>query len=136
MSDETHSSRGNVPEAPTMTVLPESEGEFLVLSLQGVISLKDFNRCLYKEAVKRIEKYGHFSMMHVFSPTYKSWALEAADASFRSMVEMGQKTRKLAYLNPPERKIFQMSLQKPMFSADIRYFQSGEFNKALEWLKT
>ncbi len=121
----------------TITVLPESEGEFLVIRLQGVITLADFNYCFYEEALKRIEKYGHFSMLVDFSPQFKSWALDAADASFRSIVEMGHAARKLAYVNPPERKVLQMSLQKPMVSnAEIRYFETKQFDEAVQWLKS
>lgn len=124
-------------DCATVTILPESEDEFLVLRLQGVITLEDFNRCFYDEAAKRIEQFGRFSMLVYFSAQFQSWAIDAADASFRSILEMGHAARKLAYVNPPERKVLQMSLQRPMVSnADIKYFEPNQFDEAVQWLKS
>lgn len=116
-------------------ILPESDNETLCLRYSGVITAEEFTRCNHLELKKRADKNGFFNMLIVYDEGYEGWEPDAADLNFKSIAELHDKPKKLAYVNPDNHKILLMKLTQPMMHAQIRYFQLHELNDAIAWVK-
>lgn len=117
-------------------ILPESDKNALCVSLHGVISLDDYEEYFFKRLDAIVKSGRKFGLLIHYSKDYKGWSKEAADRSFQSIIEHGKHARKLAYVNPPEAKMFQIKMAKPLFGGDIRFFEEKELDQALAWVKT
>ncbi len=125
----------NQTDTPTVVLMPESDKGALCVAVSGTIRKEDHERVIYRELAERIKRDGHFSMLVHFTPEYKGWEHDAAEVSMKSIVEFGKYARRLAYVNPPEKKILQNKLAAPILGGEIRYFDAEDLPMALKWIK-
>lgn len=126
---KSHSEEGHID------LLPETDDRTLCVSVHGVISVEDYEEYIYKRLDAMVKKGKKFALVLHYDPSYKGWSKEAADRSFQSIINHGRHARKLAYVNPPESKIFQLKVAKDLFSGEIRFFENDELAEALKWAK-
>jgi hypothetical protein len=119
----------------SITILPESNDTTLCLLLSGHITAKDFEKYFHQEIKNRVEANGFFNMVVTYDEAYKGWERDAADLNLKSILELGSKPHKLAYVNPPKRKILLMKMAEPLLKGEIRYFENGGYQDALKWIK-
>lgn len=120
----------------TVFILPETSKETICLRYSGAITRDDFERYHHQELLKRTNENGYFNMVVYYDNNYTGWEPDAADANLKSIVELAKNARKLAYVNPQKRKIFLMSIVNDLLQeAEIRYFDSDEYETAVEWAK-
>lgn len=118
-----------------ISVLAESDDTTLCLRLTGMIGADEFDRYFHQEIEKRVANNDYFNMLVEYDSNFKGWEPEAAERNFKSILSLSSKPRKLAYINPPEQKIVLMKYAKPLLSGEIKYFDSGHFSEALNWIK-
>jgi hypothetical protein len=119
----------------TVTILPETEGSLLCLSLTGVIKPEDFAEFFEKPLQAIIAQYDHYSLFVVYDEAFEGWSEEAADLSFKCISAISPKARKAAYLNAPDYRHLLMKMVQPLTHLEVRYFDSGQEQEALNWLK-
>lgn len=119
----------------SVTILPDSNETTLCLRLSGQVIAQDFDDYYHQEIKKRVETQGFFNLIVCYDPDYKGWTEEAAEQNLKSIFEMGSKPKKLAYVNPPMRKILLMKMTEKLLSGEIRYFEDGQYPEALKWIK-
>lgn len=83
---------------------------------------------------RSVEEAGWFNLLLHFDPHFKGWEPEAADSSWRSIIKFGKHARKLAYVNPTDKKILQMKLSKALFKGEVRFFNQDDLDQALAWI--
>jgi hypothetical protein len=120
----------------TITVLPETDDHTLCVSLGGLVTLEDYEECVFKPLDAFVKKGIKFDLLLHYSKDYKGWTPEAADKSFRSIIDHGKYARRMAYVNPPESKIFQVKMAAPLLGGEVRYFDDKELPEALKWIKS
>jgi hypothetical protein len=130
MSKTKHNENSNI------VILPESDERTLCVSLRGVVALEEYEEFLYKPLQEVAAKDRKYGLLIHYAKGYKGCSREAADKSFKSIIEYGKNARKLAYVNPPESKIFQVKMAKPLLGGEIRFFEDSELDEALQWVKT
>lgn len=126
----------NKNECGTVDILPESDERTLCVSLAGLVCLEDYEKNFLRPLEAMVEEGVSYGLLIHYSSDYKGWTPEAADRSFQSIIDYGQKARKLAYVNPPESKIFQVKMAKPLLGGEIRLFNADELPSALSWIKS
>lgn len=120
----------------TIEILPETADSVLCLRFSGIITPEDFINELENPLLQIIEKYDHYSMYIDYSPAFIKWSPEAADLSFKCITACGPKVRRCAYVNPPQERLLMMKLLNPITTnADVRYFNNGEQQIALDWIR-
>jgi hypothetical protein len=122
-------------KTPTVKVMPESKGRTLCVEMHGSINREDYERNFRNRIIEITKKEPYFNLLFHYTPDYKGWEPDAADLSFKSIVEMGRKIHRQAYVNPPEKIFFRNALSKPLFSGETRYFPEGQLQEALEWVQ-
>lgn len=119
----------------TVFILPESNEDTICVRYTGTVSADDFDRYHHQELVRRAQERGFFNMVVLYDSEYEGWEGDAAAANLRSIISLTDKARKLAYVNPKKRKVFLMSMVSDLLvNAEIRYFDEGEYQQAVEWV--
>jgi hypothetical protein len=121
--------------APTVRILPESQGNVLCFELDGLITGRDHKKNLVEPLRAAVRKYKSYRVVMVYKPTLEGWEPAAADQNLEVVLECMPFCERAAYVNPPKKKIYQMKLSEPLIDFDIRYFADGELDKALKWVK-
>lgn len=119
----------------SVVIMPESNETTLCVSLNGQVTATDFDHYYHQEIKKRVEKNGYFNMVVYYDPDFKGWDLDAAELNLKSIFELGGKPHKLAYVNPPKRKILLMKMAEPLLEGELRYFEDGQYEDAVQWAK-
>ncbi len=122
-------------DTATVIVLPQTDENTLCVELRGLIRRDDHKRNLHDNIEKMVARQGWFKMLVYFGPEYQGWEHGAAEFSMGSIIDLGKYARKLAYINPPEKKILQNKLAAPLLSGEIRYFDQNHFQDAVDWIK-
>jgi hypothetical protein len=119
----------------SVVILPDSNETTLCLQLHSHVTAEDFDQYCHQEIKKRVEANGYFNMIVHYDSDYEGWEPDAADLNLRSIMELGSKPHKLAYVNPSKRKIMLMKMAEPILKGEIRYFEEGQYQDALKWIK-
>lgn len=119
----------------SVILLPQSDNHTLCVSMCDVISLEDYQEFFYKPLEKIAKDGKPFGLLVNYDASYKGWSKEAAELSFQSIIDNAKNARKLAYVNPPEAKVFQIKMAKGLFGGEIQFFEANELDKALKWVK-
>ncbi|MGZ9108928.1 MAG: STAS/SEC14 domain-containing protein [Micavibrio sp.] len=118
----------------TVFILPESNETTLCVRYTGMVDAENYNTHHYFQLLDRHARLGWFNMVVYYDDAFEGWTPEGAEANFKSMCEMGTKARKLAYVNPRERKVLLMKmLAGHLINGEIRYFETGEYADAVRW---
>ena len=119
----------------SVITLPETDEYTLCLRFTGVVMRQDHYDGLVAPMRAMIEKHGGYNLVIHYAPDFAGWAPDAADQSFQSINEMGRAAGRIAYVNPPERKLFQTKLTRTLLGADVRNFENDELAAAIAWAK-
>lgn len=119
----------------TIEILPETGSSLLCLRLTGTITTEDYINFFDTPLKAIVEKYGHYSLYANYDPAFVTWSPEAADLSFKCITEFSPKVRRASYVNPPPSRFLMMKLLDPILTGEVRYFNEGEQEKALAWVK-
>lgn len=119
----------------SVSLLPESDDVTVCVRLTGLVTTEDYIQNYHNEIKRRAEKYGFFNLLVFYDENFKGWEENAAEQNFKSICELGDKPYKLAYVNPRESKIMLMKLAQPLMRAEIRYYDPGDLDEALRWIK-
>ena len=120
----------------TITILPESDEQTLCLEVSGYVTREEHQEKLVAGLQHILDRHNTFNLLINYNAGYKGWEETAADSSIQSIIDFGKKARKLAYVNPPEKKIMQMKMTPDLFSGEVRFFAPYELNKAIAWIKS
>lgn len=118
-----------------IVTLPETDDSTLCVTFTDVVSLEEYESCVCEPVAKMTSEGGDFAMLVNYDDSYKGWSKEAAARSFQFIIDHGRSARKFAYVNPPEARIFQVKMTPKLFGGEIRFFEAGELDKALQWVK-
>jgi hypothetical protein len=126
---------GTLCETDGVTVLPDSDNRTLCITLKGVIQPEAFKECFLNPLEDIIKNTQNYGLLINYDETYEGWSKEAAELSFQSIIDYGPQARKLAYVNPPDSKLFQINMTRPLFGGEIRFFEGDQLDEALKWVK-
>ncbi len=121
--------------ADGVTILPETDKRTLCITLKGVVQPDAFKDCFLEPLEEIIKHTEHYALLINYDKTYEGWSKEAAEISFQSIIDYGSQARKLAYVNPPDSKLFQINMARPLFGGEIRFFEENQLKEALKWVK-
>lgn len=120
---------------PTITILPETDDTALYIKVRGTITLDDYME-FFDIPVKAIaDRNGWYNLYVDHDPSFRGWAEDAACASFKCISEYGPRARRLAYINPPDSRRLLMKMLSPIMSAELRFFEDGQQDEAIAWMK-
>jgi SpoIIAA-like len=119
----------------SVVVLPESDHQTLCVSLFDVVSEPDYKNNFYSTLKTFVENGQIFNLLINYDSTFKGWDREAAELSFQSIIDYGNKTRKMAYVNAPDSKMLQTKLTGSLLSGEVRFFEAAELKNAIHWVK-
>ncbi len=119
----------------TVRLLPESDETNVCVSYHGMLDAADYDRNLHQNILSRANEHGYFNLLILYGEDFQGWTPEAAEADFRSICQLADKPRKLAYVNPDKNKVMVMKLTQPILSGETRYFSTDEYDIAMKWLK-
>lgn len=121
---------------PTVTILPESTDTALMLRLTGSVTLDDYMQYFVAPAKALVDRYGWYNLLVFFDADYKGWSPEAAEISFRYLIEYCPKARQLAYVNASDSRLLLMKMLEPvMKNAEIRFYEADELGDAIAWMQ-
>lgn len=119
----------------TVIILPETNEQTLCVELTGRVRQEDHKKNLAGQLQKIIDRQGWYNLLVYYGPGYEGWEKDGAEISFQSIAKFGKLARRLAYVNPPEKKVFQNKISAPLFGGETRYFEDNELKQAMEWVK-
>jgi hypothetical protein len=119
----------------TVQILPETQDNILCVSYSGIVNADDYERVLQPALKAALAASGTFRLLIHYAPGFKGWEPEAAAANFRNINDVNPTAERMAFVNPPERKVLQLSLQKFMWKGQVRLFDQAELDNALGWIK-
>lgn len=121
----------------TVTILPETDDTTLCLTFSGAVTKEDHYNNLVVPMRAMIERHGYYNLAIHYTTDFKGFHPDAADQSFNSIREMGHYARRIAYINPTERKLFQTNLTRTLLGeSEVRNFEDHERAAAIAWAKS
>ena len=117
-------------------VLPQSNHDTVCVTLCGVIGPEDYKNSLYNTLKTLAESGQYFNLLINYDISFKGWDRQAAEMSFRSIIDYGRKARKLAYVNAPDSKMLQIKMTQPLLGGEVRFFETEELDAAIAWVKS
>lgn len=99
------------------------------------VNAEDYDRFFHQEMKARKEKNGFFNLLVWYDDSFTGWTADGADANFKSLAMMGKFSRRAAYINADENKVFLMEITKPIVNSENRYFNKDQIEEALKWVK-
>lgn len=119
----------------TIVVMPESDDRTLCVELRGYVRRTDHAEKLRKGLERILQQHETYGLLLYYGPDYKGWEAGGADSSMESMIDYGKQARRLAYVNPPEKKILQMKITAGLFSGEVKFFSPDDLAAAIAWVK-
>lgn len=118
----------------TVEVLPETTASTLFVRLAGVVTLEDYLE-FFDKPVKKIA-YGHgtYNLCVIHDEDFRGWAEDAAHHSFECISEIGERARRLAYVNAPDSRRLLMKMLSPHVGMEVRFFEADEEDEAIRWM--
>jgi hypothetical protein len=119
----------------SVILMPESDDRTVCVTFRGIVTLADHRANLFDQMQARIEKYGYYNLVLYFHPDFRGYTPEAADSGFRGIRDMGRSARRIAYVNPTPRKLFQTQMTRALLCEEVRNFDAEELAEAIAWAK-
>jgi hypothetical protein len=132
---ENRTSASIITSTGEIRTRPESRANLLCLEFSGTISHQDHEKFLVEAVREIIKTYSSYKLLCVFMPDFRDWEEEAADENIKIIVECADRCERLAYVNAPKKKIYQIKLMGPLIKCPIRYFDTSQVDEALVWIK-
>ncbi len=109
--------------------------DVICFELDGYVTHADHTKFLVEPLRETVKTQGRYRVLMIYKPTFEGWEPEAAQDNMDIVLEFMPFCDRAAYVNPPKKKILQMKITEPLINFDIRYFESGQTDEALAWLK-
>lgn len=119
----------------TAIVLPESEGNLLCVQFSGLVNARDHEKAVSEPIREIIARHGSYRVLILYR-NFQGWEPDAADLNMKLILDCAPVCERVAYVNPPEKKILQMKLSQPLVLGEIRFFDADKLQEALDWMKT
>lgn len=119
----------------TVLILPQSDDDTLCITVRGRVTLDDHTHGLRKQLEERIKRVGYYNLVMFYAPDFAGWEADAAAQSFTSIYELGRYARRIAFVNPPDSKIFQTKISRPLLSGEVEIFRLEDLDNAISWAK-
>lgn len=121
---------------PTIIQLPQTDQTALFIQVSGTINRDDYMQYFDAPVRAICRDNGWYNLYIDHLPDFNGWAEDAAALSFKCISECGPHARRLAYVNPPDSRRLMMKLLDPIINAELKFFEDGEQDKAIEWIKS
>ncbi len=120
----------------TVILMPQTDARILCVRLQGMVTREDYNTHCMAEIERRYEKDGQMSVLFYYSPEFEGWTEEGAAANMENILRFGKFATRVAFVNPPQKKILQMKLMPPeMRGREVGFFNVDQCEDALAWIR-
>jgi len=120
----------------TVHILPETDDKCMFIRLTGVVTLEDFERH-FKEPAQDMENPKYVNIMVQFDENFIGWSPEAAALSFQYLTDFSARARRLGYVNAPDSRQLMMKMLEPILRhAEIRFFETDQFDEAVRWMRS
>lgn len=117
-------------------ILPESNDTTLFLRLTGTVTREDYLKYFMEPAKEIADRLGWYNLLVLHDADFSGWAPDAAEVSFKYLVEYCPKARRLAYVNASDSRLLLMKMLEPvMGNAQIRFFELDEMDEAIGWMR-
>jgi len=119
----------------TMKLLPETDETVVCTVSSGLVEAEDFVNIFEKPFRERVAKYGFCNAYVKFDKDFLGWTPEGAETSFKCITDIAHLVRKVAYVNAPDSRHLLTSMLQPLGSAEVRFYDLGQEEEALSWIK-
>lgn len=120
----------------TVIILKESDDRTLCLKFSGLVTRADHQTYLRHELEKIIARHGEYNLLILHDEDFRGWEPGAAESSLRSIIDFAGQSRRIAYVNPPEKKVLQTKLSQPLFNGEVKMFDRADYDAAVTWVKS
>ena len=119
------------------TVIPLSNcpAHAVCVTMTSLVNKHDHKKYFRDDIARLYDKQGWIAVLIIFDQNFIGWDPEGAEASWQSILEFGPKDRRVAYINPPDKRVLLHKLSEAIFRGEVKFFQTGEEQAALEWIK-
>jgi hypothetical protein len=116
------------------TIMPETTDRELCVMVDKPVSAEGYRENFLPRAEKMIAQFGELRFL-VYFKKYQGWEEEAAMMDFAATHTIGNKIRRFAIVNPPQKYLALHTLRSPMLSGETRIFSETELQDAITWVK-
>ena len=118
----------------TVTIMPETTETTLFVCLSGKVTKDDYMEFFDKPVKEIAYGQGWYNLCVVHDDDFQGWDEGAAYHSFECIAEIGERARRLAYVNAPDSRRLLMKMLSPIVKAELRFFDSEEKEEAIDWM--
>lgn len=116
------------------TVMPETDDRTLCMQIDKPISKEGYRDNFIPRIKEIIDKHGEIRIL-IYFKQYDGWEEQAAGFDIETTVQYGRYVKKLAFINPSEKMIFNNKIREPLIKGDTEYFEEEDLDKAIKWVK-
>lgn len=116
------------------TIMPETTDRVLCVMVDKPVSAEGYKENFLPRIEKMIATYGEIRCL-VYFKHYQGWEEEAAALDFTMTAKLGNKLKRFALVNPPQKILALHSLRKPLITGETRSFNETELAEALLWVQ-
>jgi len=121
-------------ESANVVIDSDTSNNIIVATYKNVIKKEDF-QVFYDLLEKAHNQFGDIRVLVYFDDSFKGWEKDAAELNFKSVSEYVKHATHLAYVNPDPHKMLQMKIASPLVKGELRFFNTEDYEKALNWIK-
>lgn len=119
-----------------MILLPETDDTTLCVGFDSFVTAENFTEVFKTNFIPRFEKNGFCNVYLRFAESFQGWTDDGAETSLKFIMANLSSARKLAHVNAPDSRRLLVSMLQPMSPVEVRYFELGEEQEALAWVKS
>ena len=116
------------------TIMPETTDRELCVMVDKPVSAEGYRENFLPRVEKMVAQFGELRFL-VYFKKYQGWEEEAAMMDFAASYTIGNKIRRFAIVNPPQKYLTLQTLRGPMLSGETRIFNEDELQDAIIWVK-
>ncbi len=117
------------------TVMPETDDYTICMQVDKPISKEGYRDNFMPRLREMMDKHGELRIL-VYFKKYDGWEEQAAGFDIETTVNYGKFVKKMAFVNPPEKMIFNNKIREPLISGELEYFSEEDLKKAIKWVKS
>ncbi|MCM2343619.1 MAG: STAS/SEC14 domain-containing protein [Alphaproteobacteria bacterium] len=116
------------------TIMPETTDRVLCIMVDKPVSTEGYKENFLPRIEKMIADHGEIRCL-VYFKHYQGWEEEAAALDFTMTAKLGNKLKRFAVVNPPQKLLALHNLRKPLITGETRAFNETELKEALLWVQ-
>lgn len=117
-------------------LLPESENNLICAEVGARVTLEDYESIFQSKVQQILKDRGSVRILLHYTRPFLGWDIDAAAKDLSQVTEHGSKMQKAALVNPPEQVLQRWQTLRPLLGGELRIFEEGEYQKALDWVKS